>query len=340
MTSRESHGLQVALILFVMVTVVLSITTYVHFRKSEERFKELQAARAQDQQTSAALKTAQSELQILKHVLGYDRKTAAELAAIRQGLGSDQLVDEVLRDFDRNMGLYRPEPAQDDLNYRTLTGHLVVTVQARNSQLADANAQLKVWEAEKAAVRAAEGKRALIAEQGQQDAQLHLTSVQQELSTTRTRFAATTNQLAGESSDKQKQYQRLADKTQAELEQTQKQRDLAAAAAKAYKERIETIEQQPPLTTAGEVTVVNERLKLVWINLGTADGLARQMRFSVYDQTVTGLDTAKPKGRIEVTRVTQEHLAEARVLENPLADPILPHDKIASPAFAAGRKTH
>jgi len=37
MASRESQGLQVALILFVMVTVVLAITTYVYFRKSEEK---------------------------------------------------------------------------------------------------------------------------------------------------------------------------------------------------------------------------------------------------------------------------------------------------------------
>ena len=41
MASRESQGLQVALILFVMVTVVLAVTTYLYFRRAEENVAEV-----------------------------------------------------------------------------------------------------------------------------------------------------------------------------------------------------------------------------------------------------------------------------------------------------------
>ncbi len=49
----------------------------------------------------------------------------------------------------------------------------------------------------------------------------------------------------------------------------------------------------------GEVTLVNSRANTVWINLGSADGVDRQMIFSVIDQKETGVTKSKVKGRIE-----------------------------------------
>ena len=54
MASRESQGLQVALILFVMVTVVLAVTTYFFFREAEERTAQAAAARAEAEQFNNA----------------------------------------------------------------------------------------------------------------------------------------------------------------------------------------------------------------------------------------------------------------------------------------------
>src|SRR5689334_20841798 len=48
MGSRENQGLQIALILFVAVTVLLAATTYIYWRKSDELAKEVQ------QRTTAA----------------------------------------------------------------------------------------------------------------------------------------------------------------------------------------------------------------------------------------------------------------------------------------------
>jgi hypothetical protein len=88
----------------------------------------------------------------------------------------------------------------------------------------------------------------------------------------------------------------------------------------------------------GEVTLVNSRANTVWIDLGSADGIDRQMIFSVIDQKETGVTKSKVKGRIEVTRVMDAHSAEARVLEDELANPIMKGDKIYSPSFRKGRK--
>ena len=48
MASRESQGLQIALILLVMLTLLLAVTTFLYYRKSEERGKELAEAKANE----------------------------------------------------------------------------------------------------------------------------------------------------------------------------------------------------------------------------------------------------------------------------------------------------
>jgi hypothetical protein len=91
----------------------------------------------------------------------------------------------------------------------------------------------------------------------------------------------------------------------------------------------------------------------VYINLGSADGLRRQVTFSVYDPKVNTLvlpDAAKlgtdaeeikgpeRKASIEVTKILGDHLAEARILEDDVSDPILPQDNIFTPAWRPGQK--
>ena len=89
----------------------------------------------------------------------------------------------------------------------------------------------------------------------------------------------------------------------------------------------------------GEVTLVNSRVNTVWIDLGSADGVDRQMIFSVIDQKETGVTKSKVKGRIEITQVMDQHSSEARILEDELSNPIMKGDKIYSPSFRKGQKT-
>jgi len=79
----------------------------------------------------------------------------------------------------------------------------------------------------------------------------------------------------------------------------------------------------------------------VWINLGRADSLARQVTFSVYPVDITDM-TAKGvrKAKIEVTQILGDHLAEARVVDDEISNPILPGDKIFTPVWNPGEKRH
>ena len=62
----------------------------------------------------------QFENQILKHILGYDRKTEAELTSIKQGLGGNEQMKQILDNYDKHMKMYGAGYAGQDFSYTTL----------------------------------------------------------------------------------------------------------------------------------------------------------------------------------------------------------------------------
>jgi len=87
----------------------------------------------------------------------------------------------------------------------------------------------------------------------------------------------------------------------------------------------------------GRISWVNQN-GTVWINLGKADSLRRQVTFSVYDSDQHDAAKAEKKGSIEVTRLLGEHMAEARITEDDATNPILTGDQIYSQVWHRGKK--
>jgi hypothetical protein len=84
----------------------------------------------------------------------------------------------------------------------------------------------------------------------------------------------------------------------------------------------------------------------VWISLGSADGLKPRTTFSVYRKTNSGIGRGTQKGQIggedikgaiEVTRVLESNLSEARILHEEIYAPIGKGDPIYSPLWSPGR---
>ncbi len=88
----------------------------------------------------------------------------------------------------------------------------------------------------------------------------------------------------------------------------------------------------------GRITYVNQRANIVIINLGSADGLRPQISFSVYDRAENSATKAEKKAGIEVIKVLEAHLSEARIVHSETANPVLPGDLIYSPVWKAGQR--
>ena len=89
----------------------------------------------------------------------------------------------------------------------------------------------------------------------------------------------------------------------------------------------------------GRISWVNQN-GTVWINLGTADSLRRQVTFSVFDSDLHDASKSKKKGSIEVTRLLGEHMAEAHITMDDAKNPILTGDNIYSQIWHRGKKLH
>ena len=87
----------------------------------------------------------------------------------------------------------------------------------------------------------------------------------------------------------------------------------------------------------GRISWVNQN-GTVWINLGAADSLRRQITFSVFDADQQDPAKTDQKGSIEVTRILGDHMAEARITNDDPRNPILTGDQIYSQVWHRGKK--
>ena len=92
----------------------------------------------------------------------------------------------------------------------------------------------------------------------------------------------------------------------------------------------------------GRITMVHQQNSTVWLDLGAAHGLKELTTFSVYDVKQPGVMHEKSdiKGKIQITRILDLRLAEARILEDSVTNPILRGDFIHSPTFQAASQIH
>jgi hypothetical protein len=89
----------------------------------------------------------------------------------------------------------------------------------------------------------------------------------------------------------------------------------------------------------GRISWVNQN-GTVWINLGSADSLRRQVTFSVYDADQHDAKKATKKASIEVTNILGPHRAEAKITEDDIRNPILAGDNIHSQVWHRGKRLH
>ena len=104
-------------------------------------------------------------------------------------------------------------------------------------------------------------------------------------------------------------------------------------------EELDALNQTSFEVADGAVRWVDHQNGRVWINLGEADNLRKGTTFSVYTKTHNGVARGNNdiKGAIEVTRIIDEHTAEARIIKDELYQPIVKGDPIFTPMWSPGR---
>ena len=353
MAKNESQGLQIALILFVMLTVVLAVTTFMYYRQVAEAQKREDAAVAQKKSAEDARDAALYFNQYLKHILGAAPIPEAEFSQLLPSVLGDAEMAAIHAQYEKDMKTGEAKQR----SYQTLFTNLLPEIQKLNSANTDLNTKNADLARERDDARTTEKARADLAESNYKTAKDEY-DVNIKAETDKYNVAVTEKdaQLADFSKARADLTTQIAQNPKTISERDSNIRDLGNTIALQTK-RIEELRDEPFESPDGQVTWVNQRSGTVWINLGLSDGLRRQTAFSVYQQDAMNVAThtgpAKAgeeettsrrmvderKGMIEVTRVIDQHLAEARIVEDFAADPILPGDQIFSPSWKPGRQT-
>ncbi|MBI3465304.1 MAG: hypothetical protein HY000_19940 [Planctomycetes bacterium] len=321
MASSDSQGLQIALIIFVILTIILSVTTFVFFRQSDQYFTQATTDRADAQKANTGLRTATDQINQLKQMAGF---------------AEGDSMEAITKSFEEDKAKYM-NGLPGDQTYRGAMQQLFASFQTASAGKAAADA--------KSAAMETEMRTNLASHQAQQKQFTDdLEALRKELEGERGKYTADRETLSAQNSDLLAQVQQKDDAVAAA--NTQREQNAQDLAAKLDIERTrytglrtvyDNVIREAPDRPDGEIVWTNQRAGTVWINRGSADFLRRQTSFSVFNTDVNKVVTTPSKARIEVTQVLGEHMAEAKIVDDDLSNPITQGDMIYSPVWDPGR---
>jgi uncharacterized protein (UPF0333 family) len=324
MAARENQGLQIALIIFVILTIILIVTTYMFFSsysQERDRAKSMSDAKAA---ADSATQKAIAESEELKKLVTGDPATAL-----------DAVKEAATKDIQTN----GDNPVEAQQNYHALVEMMagkIRSLQEAETKLTADNAALNA--------QLATNQQAAQAEVAQYVEKLNATAA--DLEGERTKFGQDRTELTGQMEQLNTKFQSANAERERVAQQTSGQIASLSGELKQSEELLDRMRNEKEIDAKaneypdGKVTRVNQRTRLVWLNVGTADGLRTQTSFVVVAPEDGNPVKSKPKASIQVVRLTAEHQAEAKIVEDDLSNPILPGDLIFSTVWDAGQPEH
>ncbi len=301
-----------------------------------------EAESAKERATTSTTELGQMKLKSdrLLSMLGEGNFNQSELDQLKQSLAGDAQMDKLEKAFDNDIALLGANVEVENRNYAGLAKTLMDVIKDRNiehKKLRDREEQLRT---ELTSVIDRETKRANEAEKKQAELTAELASLKTQYQDDRTKLTAEMDQLKDRLQKANDSYTKLvADKKKAEdafkAEVATLKERIAQQAAEIVQLRYEDFD-----TPQGKIVNVTEGGQVVWLNIGRRAGLKENVRFVVLPSDSLQVTNAKEKAKIVITKVVDEDLAQARVLEGNLKQPILPGDFVYSPAWQPGRKVH
>jgi len=323
MAARESQGLQIALIIFVGLTLILGVLTFIYFRNYEDQLARSKDDKAARQKAEDNLRTVTEEFnQVKSEVLG---------------VASEDTLEKILEIHKKDMDAHGANFPESKRKYRNLVEYLHIEIlNTANQRVVDTEAREKALQAKIEQDRTERTK-----ELAKYDESLK--KVQTDFETESAKFKKSEEQILAAKGEVAKVADlrgkdldaktKLAAETENKLKAANSE---LAGRVTAIKDKYDTelVANQIP---DGRITWVSQRAKTVYLTLGSADGLRRQIVFSVLGEDANNPVKDEKKGSVEITRILGEHQSEARIVDDELSNPIMVGDRIFSQVWQPGQ---
>jgi hypothetical protein len=337
MANGRSQGLQVAVIIFAILTVISTVVAVVMWKSKSDHFAEFEDAKSAAQKADQVARQANDDLRRLKKLIRSDFESSsfAELATF--GAGEVLTAGSIYDDLNQLAADTGTEPYRDYSHALEGMYDRVDNLTAQLNNLQADNVDMERNNVNRDQVTTAEIN---VHEKAKKTAELDLADREGE-------FLAAINEKQAQTDDfLSKAEQAIAEREQLRLdaqqrqaqdgETIQQQRNRIAL----LNEELADFKEASFERADGQIVYVSSRLGLVWIKLGSDDNLPKQQTFSVYSASEMNVAKKRKKADIEVTSIRGPHLAEARITNHGASpgDPILEGDVIYTPLWSPGRK--
>lgn len=325
MAKRESHALEISLIVFVILTAVSLMVALGAWVKLNRVVKDNDTMKQERDKANTDLRSVESESQTLRTMLGFDPQ---------------ETIAKIEESFTKDKTLYAAGLDEPQQNYRGIQTHLygLSTQRAQEILKAEENARNLQQQLERA--RADEATATEKLRQAADAARQELESVRAQLTDQQRKDDEQKQSVLKQLADKSATLDKMKTETEAKVADLQNQLTQTRRQLDRLKKEMDSVNQETFDVPDGRVTWVDQRSRTAWINLGREDGLRRNLTFDVYARDENNLNTAVKKGRIEVTNVRNGHTAEAKIVDDSNSNPIMADDLIASQLWNPGTSLH
>ncbi len=319
--ARENQGLQVAMIIFVILTIILGVTTFIFFKQGEDA--EMRAREAE--------KTSQEKNTLAYNVIEENNRLKGLM-----GFADTLKIDEVSDEVNKDLGTYAANFRGEVRGYRQALAYLFQSIQDAAVRLEEAKVEVQEWKDKVPTLEVAKAKQIDQHKQMVDSKQEELAAEQAKFRNERSRITSDNAKLTDVVKQAREQSAQNVQVVNRKLEDTNKRVQSLVKVVKDQAGQLGKLQQGTFEVPDGEIRWVNQKNRTVWINRGRADFLPRQTTFAVYPGDATALSQDIKKASIEVTQILGDNLAEARIVDDSSTNPIMPGDKIHTPVWSAG----
>lgn len=330
------RGSLIAALIFLVLSIALNFFLW--------RWGDTQAGSAATAQERLAstqndLQTKDDQTRMMKAMLGVGGLTEAEFDLLSQSASGDPEMENIERNFVRDMAYFGSEVEVLNRNYPALPEFLMTAIRSRNEQYGQARdeaTQVRTQaDSDVANARTAEQA----AKTNEDQAVKKLENERSLFTEDREKMKMTTEETRDNLTKTVQEFNQYRKLKTDETTKLKRDSDRLTGTIQTQKLQLNQLRNDQFETTQGEIRYVVRGGNVVTINLGSADNLRPGITFGVIDGDETRLQDAKVKATIQVTKIVGTHLAQARVVAFPeVKTPIIPGDMIYSPFWAPGRK--
>lgn len=321
MPARQDQTLQIFLIIFIFLFLVSAVLAYLGWKGYSE-------ATQRELGTKSTLDSKSQQVQTQQDIIQQHQE--------RIGVGASDTPESVKAAFEADMKAYAPGVEQP--SYRKVVEAVHKDAQESSAREASLNDRLGQLTKDMQGLQAEKAAEIAKIEEARQKAQVDLAAVQNQFKEDRARMQKSEADLMAKVESQKNAFDAKVAEWAAQKAAFEKEIGKLTDSIRI----LEANRKDEPGSfefADGRVSWVNQD-GTVWINLGTADSLRRQVTFSVYDADEHDAKKATKKASIEVTKLLGPHLAEAKITEDDARNPILTGDNIHSQVWHRGKQLH